>query len=165
MTAHRAILEELYAVGVAAAQPRALVEEAIGPLYDGGAIPGRVAVLAIGKAAPTMAEAAVELLTRRGASVTGGLVVSGSEGRSPHPAIVRVAGDHPLPGSASRRAAAMLTDATRRARDEADTALVLVSGGATSLVGSPVPGLSMEVLTTLFEGLLRSGWDIGEMNA
>jgi hydroxypyruvate reductase len=48
---------------------------------------------------------------------------------------------------------------------ETDDALVLVSGGATSLIAGPVEGLGNEDIPGLFEALLASGADIEMMNA
>ena len=165
MTSHRALLEEIYDVAIAAAHPRGLVEETVTRLLDVHPPPRRIAIIAIGKAAPAMAEAAVERLTLNDATIAGGIVIGSDDGPSPDPRILRIAGDHPVPGARSLRAAAMLDDATRHARTEADAALVLVSGGATSIVGAPVDGVTPETLTALFDSLLRSGWDIGAMNA
>src|SRR5687768_4907411 len=157
MTAHRAFLEELYAVGVAGAHAGPLVEDALAQLHEGGTTPGRVAIIAIGKAAPAMAEAAVESLVRRGTRLRGGIIIGSAPGPAPHPAIARVAADHPVPRAGSRRAAAMLADAVARARSDADTALVLLSGGASSLAGSPARGIGKHTLTALNDALLRSG--------
>ena len=164
MTAHRALLEELYAIAIAAAHPRTLVAEALSALGS-RAERRRLAILAIGKAAPSMTEAAVALLSTTPASVVGGVIVGTDDGESPHPSIARVIGDHPVPGRRSLQAAAALANAVERARRDADAALVLISGGATSLVGAPVDGVSPGVLATLYASLLRSGWDIEEMNA
>src|ERR671920_1449113 len=45
-----------------------------------------------------------------------------------------------------------------------DVALVLISGGATSLIGAPLPGMQETDLVGLYELLLGSGLDIREMN-
>jgi hydroxypyruvate reductase len=165
MTLHRAFLETLYEVAVASAHPRALVDDTIERMYRNGHRPARVAIIALGKAAPAMAEAAVPNLAQRGATLTGGIVVGTTDGAPPHRTIVRAAGDHPVPGAASNRAANLLAHAVGRAHDEADTALVLLSGGTTSLVASPVPPVPDDAMGVLFDALLRSGWDIAEMNA
>jgi hydroxypyruvate reductase len=46
-----------------------------------------------------------------------------------------------------------------------DVALVLVSGGATSLIAGPLRGMSESELTQIFELLLASGLDINAVNA
>ena len=45
-----------------------------------------------------------------------------------------------------------------------DTVWVLLSGGTTSLVGAPQPGIAAGELKELYGRLLRSGLDIKEMN-
>jgi glycerate 2-kinase len=165
MSAHRQFLEQLYDVAVSAAHPRALVENAIASLLDAAEGPHRVALIAIGKAAPTMAAAAVAALDRSAAIITHGMSVGADEGASPHAAIRRVAGDHPGPGPRSFAAAEMLDVATGVACERSDAALVLISGGATSLVAAPVAGVSTNTLIALNDALLRSGWDITAMNA
>ena len=165
MTSHRALLEEIYDVAIAAAHPRVLVEQAVARLRGGQPQPRRIAIIAIGKAAPAMADAAVERLRLDDATIPGGIVIGSDDGPSPNPHMGRIAGDHPVPRARSLRAAYALDDVTRHARAGADAALVLISGGATSLVGAPVDGVAPEALAALFDSLLRSGWDIGAMNA
>jgi glycerate-2-kinase len=46
-----------------------------------------------------------------------------------------------------------------------DVAIVLISGGATSLIGAPLRGMAESDLVQLYEMLLGSGLDIREMNA
>ena len=46
-----------------------------------------------------------------------------------------------------------------------DVALVLLSGGATSLIAAPLRGMAESDLGQLFEQLLGSGLDIRQMNA
>jgi glycerate-2-kinase len=75
-----------------------------------------------------------------------------------------VEGDHPVPGQRSRAAADRLADVASRADQDAD-AIVLVSGGATSLIAAPIPGLSAQDLRASFDSLLASGADITVMNA
>jgi glycerate 2-kinase len=161
---HRAFLETLYDVAVEAAHPRALVAEAVARLRD---LPDarRVAILAIGKAAPAMAEEAVTRLGERCLVITGGIIAGSADGESPHPDIVRVTGDHPLPGQRSVLASRALGTAVDRARTTSDAALVFISGGATSLIAEPIDGISLDSLIALYRTLLRTGWDIGAMNA
>ena len=69
---------------------------------------GRPWILALGKAALTMAEAAVRTLADSRREPTGGLIVAPAASASPHPALPGIAGDHPEPGPGSRAAAAAL---------------------------------------------------------
>ena len=119
--------------------------------------------MALGKAALPMAEAAVHSLQRRGLEPAGGVIVAPAPGRSPHPRVTYIQGDHPEPGSGSLAAAEALGAMTARvkARDEV---WVLLSGGTTSLVGAPEAGLAPHELTAIYRLLLGSGLDITAMN-
>jgi glycerate-2-kinase len=165
VTPHRAFLEELYRVAISAAHPAALCHESVDRLRALHPTARRIAILALGKAAPAMAEAAVERIAHHGATIIGGLVVGADDGPSRDRHLTRVAGDHPVPGARSLSAAARLATAAQHARDGADATLVLLSGGATSLIAAPVDGVTPDALTRLYESLLRSGWDIAAMNA
>ena len=165
MSAQRRFLEQLYDVAVAAAQPRSLVEDAVAALRARADAPRRVSVIALGKAAPAMATAAVDSIQRLGGTIAGGIVVGVDDGPAPHARMLRVAGDHPVPGARSREAARLVGDAARAAHNDSDAALVLLSGGTTSLVGAPVDGVESATLDRLYDALLGSGWDIDAMNA
>lgn len=121
-------------------------------------------VIALGKAAPAMAGAAVSHLEEAGLPIAGGLVVGAAESPAPHPAIESLVGDHPVPGVRSARAAERLGAlADRIGRD--DVVLVLISGGTSSLVGAPIPGVRAEDLATLHALLLGAGVPISRINA
>lgn len=121
-------------------------------------------IIALGKAAHTMARAAVQELGERSSTIAGGLVVGPEFAESPHPAITVVAGDHPIPGERSLAAARALGDLADYVPG-GDRVFVLLSGGATSLVAAPVDGIDAQDLTSLCDELLRSGLDIGRVNA
>src|SRR5690606_10782828 len=102
-------------------------------------------ILAIGKAAPAMAQAVLDGCRTRGLRVAGGLVVA--EAVTPAPelridqpthadALEQVLGDHPVPGVRSRHAADRVAAfAERVGRD--DVVIACISGGTSSLVGAP----------------------------
>ena len=129
---------------------------------------GKIFVIAIGKAAPSMASATSALLSRK---VTEGLVTEpqypGIEGRAKKVRLSRAfhttLTEHPLPGSGSLDAgvsAAALLGGT----DEKDLVLVLVSGGASAMIELPVRGVSVEELSVTNQLLLASGAPIDEIN-
>ncbi len=125
--------------------------------------PERVRVIGLGKAAYLMAAAAVHHLDRLHIPVAGGLVVTPDEGMPPDPRLVRVAGDHPLPGRRSQAAAAAL--ATEVARVQAhDEVWILLSGGTTSLIGAPIEGISPTEYQALLRALGEAGLPIGDLN-
>ncbi len=157
----RTLLEDLYAAAVAAAAPGPAVERALAELPDDG--PRAVWLFALGKAASPMARAAVASLAGRGREPVGGLIVPPAGGPVPHPALALVVGDHPEPGPGSLAAAEALGRAAALVGPD-DEAWVLLSGGATSLLGAPVEGVSSGELTALYALLLASGLDITAMN-
>jgi glycerate 2-kinase len=121
-------------------------------------------VIALGKAAPAMAGAAVVHLEEAGLPIAGGLIVSAAESSAPHDAIESLVGDHPVPGARSAQAAERLGALTDRiGRD--DVVLVLISGGTSSLVGAPIPGVRAEDLAMLHALLLGAGVPISRINA
>jgi hydroxypyruvate reductase len=123
----------------------------------------QVWILALGKAALPMAATAVTVLRSRGRDPVGGLIVAPAVGESPHPLLRLVKGDHPEPGASSLAAAEALGAAALRV-DPSDEVWVLLSGGTTSLVGAPEPGITRAELTAIYSLLLGSGLDITAMN-
>jgi glycerate-2-kinase len=155
----RALLEELYAAAVAAAAPGPALERALSTIDP----VGPVRLFALGKASLPMAASAVAALTARGHSPAGGIVVPPADAPPPHPNVTVVPGDHPEPGERSRTAAAALAQAVADTVPS-DEAWVLLSGGATSLLGAPIDGVQPADLTELYALLLGSGLDISAMN-
>ena len=131
----------IFLAGVAAADPVAATASALGELDPRVAAGGRVAVLAVGKAALGMAKAAVQVLGGRLRS-SDVLLVTHDEAVGPT-RLEALRSGHPLPderGFAAarefeRRAAALGGD---------DLALVLISGGASALLPAPAPGVPLE---------------------
>ena len=110
-----------------------------------------------------MATAALDILRHRDASPAGGLIVGPAEAATPHPAVDCVAGDHPEPGLASLAAAGALERTVKRI-PKTDEVWLLLSGGTSSLIAAPEPGLSPADLTAIYSLLLGSGLDITAMN-
>ncbi|HEX5385964.1 MAG TPA: DUF4147 domain-containing protein [Gemmatimonadales bacterium] len=168
----RALLEDLYAAAVAAAAPGPAVRRAVDRLLGqhlpgerhGAPEPGRsIWLLALGKAALPMADAAVAALRAHGLEPAGGLAVPPAPGATPHASMAVTPGDHPEPGANSLAAADALALVARQVAPE-DEAWVLLSGGATSLLGAPVEGIAPGELSALYGLLLGSGLDIAAMN-
>src|SRR5262249_14175561 len=134
----------LYDAAIAASSPGDLTTRAV----DGLSISrdSRVWVFAFGKAAHPMAKAAIGSLLRSLHSIVGGVVVGPEEAPSPYPTLLSLRGDHPLPGRHSFAAAAKIAEITPGHRSN-DTAVVLLSGGTTSLIGAPLKGMSEADLT------------------
>ena len=153
------MLEDLFAAGVAACDPRAATRDAVLGL-DFDEAP---AVVAVGKAARGMAVGALDALATHGLVPRAGLVVSHAstpDGVGPLP---HVTGSHPVPDEHSFRAARRLGEVAAEAREGREV-LVLLSGGTTSLIARPVEGIPGEDLRAVFEALLGSGAPITAMN-
>ncbi len=121
-------------------------------------------IIALGKAAPAMAGAAVVHCEAAGLVIAGGLVVGVAESSPPHPLVESFVGDHPVPGARSARAAERLGALTDRIGKD-DVVLVLVSGGTSSLVGAPIDGVRAGDLAALGALLLGAGVPITRINA
>ena len=133
-------------------------------LRDFPARPGqRIWLYALGKAAHPMAAAAVATLQRSLHSISGGVIVSTDAAPAPHATLSSLQGNHPLPGRLSFTAAARIGDLAVGMRGD-DIAIVLLSGGASSLIAAPLRGMSEADVGQLFELLLVAGLDIRAMN-
>jgi hydroxypyruvate reductase len=144
--------------GVAAANPASAVGHALDELAGPVRAPW---IIALGKAAHPMVEAAVSWLDRHGGRPAGGLVVAADTGRG-H-ALPSLTGDHPLPGERSSNAARALAEFCRSLPPSAPV-WVLLSGGTSSLIAGPAEGLTERDLRDSYQVLLESGLDIRAMN-
>src|SRR6185503_6997627 len=148
----REFLTQVYQAGVKAADPRRVTREAVAQLGD---VAREAWVFAIGKGAHGMASGAVESLRERGVRVGGGLVVAHAADPSATHGLEFAQGDHPTPGNGSFHAADRLGAVAASVKQDAD-AIVLVSGGATSLIAAPIPDITGPELVDVFETLLAS---------
>ncbi|MEO8227488.1 MAG: DUF4147 domain-containing protein [Gemmatimonadota bacterium] len=155
-----ALLREVYAAAVSAANPFALTARA---LSAEPVPPAPVFLLAAGKASAQMAAAACEALAQVARVPAGGVVIAPERIAPPHPALRTAAGDHPAPGAQSRAASHMIGDAISTMPLDA-VVWVLLSGGASSLLGAPAHTISSGELDSLNAVLLHSGRQIGEVN-
>jgi glycerate 2-kinase len=110
-----------------------------------------------------MATTAVRLLRAAGSRPAGGLVVGPGEISGRDLFLEYVRGDHPTPGSGSYAAAEALENTAALVGAE-DEVWVLLSGGTTSLIAAPEPGVTPAELSSIYSLLLGSGLDITEMN-
>ena len=155
----RRTLEQIYGAAVRAADPRGAVGRELA--HDSGST--RVWIIAIGKAAAGMADGALDALRIAGRPLAGGIVI-GPPTAAPHNTpLLSVAGNHPLPDADSARAADALGAVVAQVMP-GDEVRILLSGGTTSLLGAPVPGISLAALRELFRAIAKSGLDIHEAN-
>ncbi len=121
---------------------------------------GRVALVAVGKAAVPMARAAEEVL---GEHLAEGLAVStASEGGLARVRLLTAS--HPVP-DARGLAAAAAVESLARGLGRDDLLLVLLSGGASALLPAPADGVTLEDKARTTALLLRAGATIHELNA
>ncbi len=121
----------------------------------------KVILIALGKAAPAMAESAARVLGRR---LTGGVaaVPIGTTAKPPERVDFVPAG-HPLPDvgslAAGESAARLL-----RGLSHDDLVLALISGGGSAMFEMPMTGLRLQDLRDLDRALLRSGATVDAFN-
>lgn len=121
-----------------------------------------VMMVAAGKASSAMARGAAGVLGDR---IERGLVVGAEDDDGPWPFPCRaIAAEHPVPGEGSLAAGEALLDLLEQAPAELEL-LFLISGGASSLVEAPAPGVDLDDLRRANDWLLASGLDIGRVNA
>ena len=121
-------------------------------------------IIALGKAAPAMAGAALSHCADVGLAVAGGVVIGTESAPSRGSPLEYLAGDHPVPGVRSAYAAERLA-AIAEGVGRNDVVLLLLSGGTSSLVGAPIAGVREEDLSALHSLLLGAGVPITRMNA
>lgn len=167
----RSRLQTLFTAAVDAVNPRHLIQRVVQLDHDylivhtpdqPQSIPltGRIFILGAGKGAGLLAQGLETVLGER---VTGG-VVALPRGQQLHLKRVRsVQAEHPLPGSGSLLAAeqmmSLLTEKT-----DTDLICFCLTGGASSLLVSPVPGLSLADKLEVNRQLIACGADIGAIN-
>jgi glycerate-2-kinase len=121
----------------------------------------RVVAVGAGKATAPMARALERCL---GSRLHSGLVVVKYGHAVPTAKIAVEEAGHPIPDQAGQRAAArlqsMVSALTRR-----DLLIVLLSGGASSLLPAPVKGITLADKRATTDRLLRCGASIQEINA
>src|ERR1700730_394700 len=156
----RELLESLFRTAVAAAHP----SQCLPPNLPEPPPRGRLIVLAAGKAAGSMTEAAEQHYLGRIAAdrVTGIAVPRHGYGR-PTRHIPIVEAGHPVPDEAGLRGTERALALTQTAGAD-DLVLVLLSGGASANWIAPAAGITLAEKQAVTRALLRSGAAIGEMN-
>jgi hydroxypyruvate reductase len=150
----RALLEESFRAAVAAADPLKILPGQLPP-----APRGRTFVAAAGKAAASMALA----VERHWHGELGGIAITRYGHGLPTRSIRVVEAGHPVPDEAGEAAAREIR-AGVRALGEDDLLLALLSGGGSSLLSLPAPGVTMAQLKTVTRELLACGASIQEIN-
>ncbi len=123
---------------------------------------GPCRVIAVGKAAHAMAEAAAPIV---GASLRGGILIAPPL-IHPHiaaPSFALHPADHPLPTPRNLAAAGTAVELVRALKPD-EALLLLLSGGASAMLTLPAPGLTLDDLRAVTSALLRAGATIDELN-
>ncbi|MEL6915764.1 MAG: DUF4147 domain-containing protein [Pseudomonadota bacterium] len=148
----RAAALSIFQAGVAAADPHGAVDRA---LTQKGVAPGAT-IIAVGKAAMRMAEAALA----RAADPREIVIVTNPENARDRTGAQVFAAAHPVPDAVGLAAA----EAVEAALGRADHVLALLSGGGSALLPAPAKGLTLDDKIEVNRALLASGADITQMN-
>jgi hydroxypyruvate reductase len=117
-------------------------------------------VIAVGKAAPFMAESFVNIA---GGQIRDGIVIGTHLPIALPPQLEWIPSSHPLPDERSVAAGRRALEVARRT-DPGETLVVLLSGGASALMAVPVGDLTLEDKRTAVNALLKGGADITALN-
>ena len=155
----RRLLTDVFDQALEAVRGRPAVRRAL----EARGIEGPVTLVAVGKAAESMTQGALDALDEQ---VRGGLVISKpghlDQRRLEGIGLDSVVGGHPVPTDGTLEAGERLLELLARGGEE--TLLFLISGGASSLVEAPASGLGLAELARLNKWLLGSGLPIDRMN-
>jgi glycerate 2-kinase len=155
-TTPRALLRRMFDAAIASAQPALVLPP---QLPDPASVRGRLIVIGAGKASAAMAQA----VERHWAGALSGYVVTRYGYAVPCERITIVEAAHPVPDAAGLAAAQRMLEVVRGLTPD-DLVLCLISGGGSSLLPLPLPGLTLDDKQAINRALLASGATISEMN-
>ena len=151
---HRALLRAMFDAAVASAQPSLCLPPHLPPPPK-----GRTIVIGAGKASAAMARA----LEDHWRGPLEGLVVTRHGYEVPCERIEIVQASHPVPDAAGLEAARRIRELVSGLTPD-DLVIALISGGGSSLLVAPAPGLTLADKQAINRALLASGATISEMN-
>lgn len=143
--------------GLQAVDPARVTRDALREIDPGS---GKLIVLSVGKAAEAMAAAASEVL---GGQIDAGLVVA-KRVTEEIEGFTSIQAAHPIPDEQSLRAGELTLELVKDLRAK-DTVIALISGGGSSLLESPIEGISLMDMQVTTELLMYAGAGIYELNA
>ena len=152
---HRQNLLRIFQSALAAVNGRACVRERL----KERPLPGKVYMIAVGKAACAMAQGAQDVM---GNLIVDALIITKKGHAEPLPWPVLEAG-HPLVDESSLEAGRLLLAFVDRIPPDASV-LVLISGGASALVEALPPQISLDQFQEINRWVLGSGLDINDYN-
>jgi hydroxypyruvate reductase len=150
---------QIFQAGVAAADPYLAVKHC---LHLDELAEGKIHLIAFGKAACAMAQAAMELIPATRLAGTGIAVTNYENVRTVAHVEVLGAG-HPLPNADGFFAAQKIAERVSKAQAD-ELVLVLISGGGSALLPYPVAGITLEEKIATTDLLLACGATINEIN-
>ncbi|WP_193174725.1 glycerate kinase type-2 family protein [Oricola nitratireducens] len=151
----------IFQAGVAAADPYHAVLNAL-EIHDGEwSKAARVHVIAAGKGAIPMIEAALEFLPH--GKIADALAVTNYENVRDVEGVTVIGASHPLPDENGAEGARRI-EAIAHAAGASDLVLCLISGGASALLPAPPEGITLAEKIRANDLLLKSGADIVAMN-
>ncbi|HET9644129.1 MAG TPA: DUF4147 domain-containing protein, partial [Burkholderiaceae bacterium] len=151
---HRTLMRHMFDAAVAAAQPALCLPPHLPPPPK-----GRTIVIGAGKASAEMARS----LERHWKEPLEGLVVTRHGYAVPCDRIEIVEAAHPVPDEAGLHAAERIRQLVSGLTAD-DLVISLISGGGSSLLVSPAPGLTLADKQSINAALLACGASISEMN-
>ena len=154
MPSERELLRRMFDAAIGAAQPAHCL-----PPHLPAPPRGRLVVIGAGKASAAMARAVED----HWPGALSGLVVTRYGYGVPCQRIEIAEAAHPVPDAAGLVAATRIRDLVSGLTAD-DTVLGLISGGGSSLLALPLPGLTLQDKQAMNKALLASGATISEMN-
>ncbi len=150
----RFLLRQMFDAAIAAAQPSRVVPSHLPPVPR-----GRTIVIGAGKASAEMARVVEEKWN----GPLAGLVVTRYGHAVPCRHIEIAEAAHPVPDAAGVEAARRMRDLVTGLKPD-DLVLCLISGGGSSLLVAPLPGVTLEDKQRINRALLACGATISEIN-
>ena len=154
MTPPRDLLRAMFDAAILAAQPARCL-----PPHLPAPPKGRTLVIGAGKASAAMAKAVED----NWPGPLSGIVVTRYGYAVPCQRIEIVEAAHPVPDAAGLTAAKRILDLVSALTPD-DLVIALISGGGSSLLALPAPGLTLDDKQNVNRALLKSGATISEMN-
>lgn len=156
--AERAVLRGLFdtavaSVSAARVMPRVLPSPQL----------GRVALIAVGKAAAAMADAALDRMQPPAATLVVTRHGHSTEKLLSRPGVQLIEAGHPYPDAQSIHAAEVALEIAHGLEAQ-DRLLVLLSGGGSALLAAPAHGITLADKQATTRALLESGATIAEIN-
>ena len=150
----------IFQAGIAAADPYLAVKRHLVPVLFGSY--SKVHLIAFGKAACAMAQAAQEIIPA-GMLAGRGIAVTNYDNVTDVDNVDVIGAAHPLPDAAGLKAAQVIAERVQNAQQN-ELVLVLVSGGGSALIPYPAGKITLQEKIAATDLLLASGATINQIN-